>query len=276
MKVNRALSLSLVVCSSLMLARVAVGNELTYSTQEQIYADAVQGPCSDQDRLEAITALFKRAGASEADIRIVEFKKGKNVIVTLPGSAEGYIVIGAHYDKSDLGCGAIDNWTGVVILSHVYRTSRQIRPQRTVLFVGFGREEAGLEGSMAMAGSIPKAERSSYCAMVNLDSFGLAIPQILSNVSTISLEKFTRTVADKAKVPISSAPVAIAAADSLSFKKKGIPAVTLHGLSAKWQDILHTASDQPDRIQAASVYLGYVLSLNLLARLDNCDCSAFR
>jgi len=259
-----------------MLTGVAVGDELTYSTQEQIYADAVKGPCRDRDRLEAITALFKRAGATEADIRIVEFKKGENVVVTLPGSAEGHIVIGAHYDKSDLGCGAIDNWTGVVILSHIYRTSRQIQPQRTVLFVGFGREEAGLEGSMAMAESIPKEERGSYCAMVNLDSFGLAMPQILSNVSTIALEKFTRTVADKAKVPISSAPVDIASADSSWFKRKGIPAVTLHGLSAQWQEIIHTARDKPDRIQAASVYLGYVLSLNLLAQLDNCDCSAFR
>ncbi len=270
------LALILVVFSSLPGVGAAQAAEIIYSTQEQIYKDAVSGPCRDQERLEAVTALFKQAGAKEADIRIVEFKKGKNVVVTIPGSSEGHIVVGAHYDKADPGCGAIDNWTGVVILAHVYKTSRQIQPQRTVLFVGFGREEAGFEGSMAMVESIPKQERGSYCAMVNLDSFGLAIPQILSNVTTVALEKFTRTVAGKAKVQIASASVGVANADSSSFMSKGIPAITLHGLSAHWPEIIHTAKDQPDRIQAASVYLGYVLALNLLAQLDNCDCNAFR
>jgi Zn-dependent M28 family amino/carboxypeptidase len=194
----------------------------------------------------------------------------------LPGNGEGHIVVGAHYVKAKTGCGAIDNWTGVVILSHIYRTSRQIQPKHKILFIGFGREEDGLEGSMAMVKSIPKSEQTSYCAMINLDSFGLAIPQFLSNVSTPALEKFALTVAEKVRKPVASASVNLASADPLSFKNQGIPAITLHGLSSKWKEIIHTSEDNPDRIKAASVYLGYVLALNLLAQLDSCDCSSIR
>jgi|WetSurMetagenome_2_1015567.scaffolds.fasta_scaffold279587_2 Iap family predicted aminopeptidase len=101
-------------------------------------------------------------------------------------------------------------------------------------------------------------------------------PQTLLNMSTPSLEKFARQVAEKVKVQIATATVDIVSADSLSFIEKGIPAISLHGLSANWQNIIHTNRDTADQINPASVYLGYVLALNLLSKIDNCDCNTFR
>jgi Iap family predicted aminopeptidase len=270
------LSIFLTVYFLLPSVEFAQAGKLIFSTQEQVYADALIVPCRDQDRLAALTELFKRAGAIEADIRIDEFKKGKNFVVTFPGTDEGYIIVGAHYDKVEEGCGAIDNWSGVVILSHLYKTVRQTKTHHTFLFVGFGREEEGLEGSRAMAQAISKQERQDYCAMINLDSFGLAIPQILSNVTTSSLEKITRKVAKEEELPIATANIYIAGADSTPFKEKGIPAVTLHGLSAEWQKILHKSGDKPERILAQSVYLGYVLAVDLMAQLDKGGCNTLK
>ena len=267
----------LAVCCLVLPVRVAQADGPAYSTQDEIFADTQTAPCKDEDRRDAAIALFKRAGATDADVCVVESGKIKNVVVTLKGAGAGYLVVGAHYDKVSTGCGAVDNWTGVVLLAHVYKTLRQLRPNRTILFVAFGEEETGLRGSHAMVKAIAKEDRAAYCAMVNLDSFGLARPQVLENVTSPKLLDFVRTVADKAKVPIASASLAgVADADSSSFKAAGIPAVTLHGLPANWQQIIHSAADQPGQIHPASMYLGYVLTLNLVAQLDSCECGAFR
>jgi Iap family predicted aminopeptidase len=250
---------------------------IVYSTQEQVFAETQAAPCRDEDRLAAVQDLFKRCGAADADLEVREEHGIKNVVVTIKGSGQGTLVVGAHYDKVSKGCGAIDNWTGVVLLAHVYKTLRQVRPSRTILFVAFGAEEEGLRGSRAMVSDIAKPDRWSYCAMVNLDSFGLARPQVLDNVTTPKLRDFTKTVAQKCKVAIATASLeGLADADSSSFKAAGIPAITLHGVSNDWAKILHTPSDQAGKIQSASVYLGYILTLNLVAELDACDCSRFR
>jgi hypothetical protein len=273
----RVAAILVAVCCVVLPSRVAMADGPVYSTQEEIFADSQAAPCEDKARLDAAIALFKRAGASDADICVFEDGKIRNVVVTLRGSGSGFLVVGAHYDKADIGCGAIDNWSGVVLVAHVYKTLRQLRPNRTILFVAFGEEETGLRGSHAMVKAIAKPDRAAYCAMVNLDSFGLARPQVLENVTSPKLLAFVRTVADKAKVPIASATLAgVADADSSSFKAAGIPAVTLHGLPSDWDKIIHTAKDQAGLIHSASMYLGYVLTLNLVAQLDSCECGAFR
>ena len=203
----------------------------------------------------------------------------RNVVGVLPGRdpelRNEIVVVGAHYDKASKGCGAVDNWTGIVILAHLYRTMRVSAPSKTILFVAFGREEDGLVGSRAMVNAIDKKDRDSYCSMVNLDSFGFARPQVLENVSTPKLTAFAEEVAKQNNVPFASAAVD-AGADSTSFRDKGIPAVTLHGLSNTGLALIHTASDQVDRVNAGTVHIGYRFALMLIARLDQCDCKAFR
>lgn len=245
------------------------------ATREEIQKNLLEVPCDNEARIGAVKDLFLQLGASESDVSIARFKQADNVVVTVKGSGEGYIVVGAHYDKVKPGCGAIDNWTGVVILAHLWRSLRETKPLKTVVFVAFGKEESGLEGSRAMADGIPKEERRGYCSMVNLDSFGFAGPQVLENVSTPRLTSFVASVAKENRVPFASATVA-ANADSSSFKAKGIPAVTLHGLSNNWQTVLHTDKDQTNQVDVGSVYLGYRLSLLVIGRLDESACSAFR
>jgi Iap family predicted aminopeptidase len=246
------------------------------STVADISADLALLGCGDESRYDAVSRLFTKAGARPADVTDFSHRKVRNLAVTKGGASPETIVVGAHYDKTDLGCGAIDNWTGIVVLAHLYSTLREVVSAKSLVFVAFDDEEVGLLGSNAMVRSIAKPERARYCAMINLDSFGLATPQVLDNVSNKRLRKLAAELALAMEVPFDHARVEVASADSASFLRRGIPALTLHGLSADWFSILHTDRDQPSMVSPTSVYLGYRLALALLTRIDAMSCDAFR
>jgi Zn-dependent M28 family amino/carboxypeptidase len=250
--------------------------DVSYSTEEDLSADVALSPCKNDDRVGAMRELFTRCGATSENSKLVEAGKYKNFVVTVPGSGSGTVVIGAHYDKVKDGCGAVDNWSGVTLVAHLYKTFHQMQPKRTFIFVAFGGEEEGLKGSRAMADEIPKPERSSYCAMLNFDSFGLGRPQIIDEISSPKLTTFVAKIAEESKIPFYATRLGIGDSDSTSFKRTGIPSVTLHGLSSEWNKILHTDKDKTSAILPASLYAGYVLALNVMKKLDVYDCAALR
>ncbi len=92
---------------------------------------------------------------------------GRNVAAVLPGSdpvlRDEWIVVAAHYDHlgqfgGRMYPGADDNASGVAMLLEVARQlgARGQRPRRTILFVAFDQEEAGLLGSMHFAAHPPR------------------------------------------------------------------------------------------------------------------------
>ena len=278
------LSLLLVSClNSFAAAPLADSTEISYSTEEQLMADAAVSPCKNEDRLEAVRELFSRCGASADSVKIAAAGRYKNVVVTVPGIGSGTVIIGAHFDiigahfdKVKDGCGAVDNWSGVTLVAHLYKTFRQVQSRRTLIFVAFGGEEEDLNGSRALANAIPKDERNSYCAMLNFDSFGLGRPQIIEEISSPKLTRLVAKIAEESKIPFYAGTLRIGDSDSTSFKRVGIPAVTLHGLSSEWNKILHTNKDTVTVIKSASLYAGYVLAVDVMKQLDSMDCAQLR
>jgi Iap family predicted aminopeptidase len=257
-------------------AESSAAPQVRISSVADISADLALLGCGAEPRYDSVSRLFTKAGAQAGDVTDFSHRQVRNLVVRKAGTTPETIVVGAHYDKTELGCGAIDNWTGIVALAHLYSTLREVAVAKSLLFVAFDDEEMGLLGSHAMARSIPKEERAQYCAMINLDSFGLATPQVLDNVSSKRLRNLAGELALAMDVPFNHARVEVASADSASFLRRGIPAITLHGLSADWYSILHTDQDQPSMVNATSVYLGYRLALAILARVDSMPCDAFR
>lgn len=252
-------------------------DEITVSTPEQIKAEFDSVPCTkNRDRLSAARALFEKMGARASDISIDKYKNVENLVVRKQGTSQDKIIIGAHYDKVSDGCGAIDNWSGIVTMAHIYRSLKDYPLRKTVLFVAFGEEESGLAGSRAMADAITKDEAAQYCEMINIDSLGLAAPQAADNMSSSKLATFTAQLAKELKLPFGHAIIANADADSTSFIRKKIPSLTIHGLSNNWTSILHSRNDQSSRVNANSVYLGYRLVLALVVRLDGSSCGEYR
>lgn len=248
----------------------------TVSTPEDIAKDFSAVPCDDKDRLAAVRALYERAGAQASSITMDRHANVENLVVTKQGASPETIVIGAHYDKTAEGCGAIDNWTGQVALTHLYRTLRDVPLKKTLVFVAFGREEKGLVGSRAMTRNIGADRVADYCAMINIDSLGLGPPQVADNMSSRKLAAFTGDVAKEMEIPFAHASIGRANSDSSAFVAKKIPAVTIHGLNKDWSTILHSKQDQAGKVNATSVYLGYRLALAMIVRLDASACDAYR
>jgi Zn-dependent M28 family amino/carboxypeptidase len=234
-------------------------------------------PCKNEDRLEAVKKLFQTFGTDDSDITVEKSKDLQNLVVTKKGKSGETIIIGAHYDKVKDGCGAIDNWTGIVIIANLYRTLKNVSTDKTLLFVAFDREESGLVGSEAMAKSIAKDKRANFCAMVNLDSFGFGYPQILDNTSSPKLSDLAKELMKELKLPFQHASLAGSAdADSTSFIKKDIPAITFHGLSNDWRKFLHSSNDKLENVNTSSVFVGYQFALRYLVKVDSSGCGAFR
>ncbi|MCB1025480.1 MAG: M20/M25/M40 family metallo-hydrolase [Acidobacteria bacterium] len=247
-----------------------------FSNVEEIGLDVAGVPCENEERLEGVKNLFIAKGAPETDIAIEDFKHVKNLVVEKKGKSKELIIIGAHYDEAGGGCGAIDNWTGIVIIANLFKTIKDFDTEKTIKFVAFGKEEKGLIGSKAMADAILKEERLNYCAMVNLDSFGMAYPQVMRNISDSKLTKLAEETAKKMEMPFAVASIEGASSDSASFMGKKIPSIGIHGLNDKWENYLHSSRDKVENVNSSSVYYGYLFTLNIIAAIDAKKCDAFR
>ena len=249
------------------------------STVESLTETVKLAPCKSEERFETVKKLFVQMGAKEEAVTVEKFNKDKisNIMVKVKGKSDETIVVGAHYDKiGDGGCGAIDNWTGISIIAHIYKSVKQIDTEKSYIFVAFDQEEEGLFGSEAMAKSIPKENREKYCAMVNFDSFGFSMPFILGNASSSKVTKLAKDFAKENNFKMSDVVIDGADADSSSFKSHNIPAITFSGLDNKWQNYLHSKNDQLDKINMTSVYIGYRFGLMFIAKLDSIGCKEIR
>lgn len=248
------------------------------STENAVGESVKLVPCKKEERLEAVKKMFVQMGAVETDIAVEKFDKDKisNVVVKKKGKTDEIVVIGAHYDRTDDGCGAIDNWTGISIIAHIFKSIRQIETEKSYIFVAFDQEEKGLLGSDEMAKAIPKEDRRRYCAMINFDSFGFAVPMSLQNASSSKMFSVAKKLAKENKFDLPNVLIEGADSDSTSFKKRDIPAITLSGLNTNWKNYLHSKNDQLKEINMASVYLGYRFGLMFTAKIDSTVCSELR
>jgi Iap family predicted aminopeptidase len=270
--------LILICCSSAFAQEAGEAPKLRISTIEEIRSEFDSVPCKNGERLKAVKALFEKMGVKPEEIAVEKVRGAENVVIRKAAAADSpeKIVIGAHYDKTPDGCGAIDNWTGVVAVAHVYRSVKDLPLKKNIVFTAFGKEEEGLVGSSAMAGAIKKEQVAEYCAMINIDSLGLGVAQVADNMSTKKLVDFAESLAKEMKAPFAHGPVAGGDSDSTPFNRKGIPALTIHSLTNEWPKILHSSNDNPSKVIHDSVYLGYRLALALLVRIDQADCQSFR
>jgi Iap family predicted aminopeptidase len=127
-----------------------------------------------------------------------------------------------------------------------------------------------------MAEAIEKEQVPQYCAMINIDSFGLATPFVLVNISSAKLVELAADLAKQMQIPFAKVRIEGPNSDSSSFNARKIPAVTLSGLSNEWMSVIHTGNDQVKKVKPVSVYLGYRLALAMWSRIEEAPCEAFR
>ncbi|MGH7459980.1 MAG: M20/M25/M40 family metallo-hydrolase, partial [Longimicrobiales bacterium] len=195
---------------------------------------------------------------------------GRNVIALLPGSdarlnAE-WIVIGAHYDhlgrgafssaapdqKNAIHNGADDNASGVSVMLEVARRLSATRPARSVAFIAFTGEEAGLLGSAQFVAE-PTIPLARTRAMLNMDMVGrLSTGALIVNGTgtATELDGLVRRAAAAERIDYTAQPGGYGPSDHTSFYMKDIPVLffftNVHG-------DYHKPSDDWEKIDAGGL-----------------------
>lgn len=242
-------------------------------------------PAVVQQRLEAVSGklperratlekLFADAGCTGEKLTTqpVRGSKEPNLICTLKGEdpAAGTIVVGGHFDLITTGIGAVDDWSGAVLLPSLYQSLKS-RPRRhNYTFVAFAAEETGLNGSHEYVSKLSREQRSAIHAMINLECLGLTPPKIwASRADPHLLEAYAR-VANSLHIQAAAVNVErVGDDDSHPFRDAHIPTLTIHSITQDTYPILHTSRDQVSVIHPDDYYAAYRVAATLLAFLDS-------
>lgn len=126
---------------------------------------------------------WKQLAGARADITVEQVAHTgfpqKSVILTIRGSdpAAGTVVLGGHLDstvgrttENTRSPGADDDASGIASLTEALRVllANNYRPKRTIKFVGYAAEEAGLLGSKAIAKQF-RTQNANVVGVLQLD-----------------------------------------------------------------------------------------------------------
>ncbi len=197
--------------------------------------------------------------------------KLKNVIGIIPGTdpelKDSPVVISAHYDHLGLGWpdvrknnkgkihfGADDNASGIAVMLELAKTTaNSLKPARTIIFVAFTGEEAGLIGSRYFVNNYKKFPVNQIIANLNLDSVGRLFGKKLMviNSNTAREWKFIFMGTEYTTgVPTELITQNLDASDQVAFIEKGIPAVQFF---VGPNDDYHRPTDTMEKIDPAGL-----------------------
>ncbi len=211
----------------------------------------------------------------------------RNVVGVIPGKnpeiEQQSVVIGAHYDHLGLGWpeareedkgkihyGADDNASGVAVLLELARVlGRELKPERSVIFVAFTGEEAGKRGSRYYLAKEKKYPAEKCMGMINLDTVGRLRDGkllVLGGSSAREWSHIFRGAGFVTGVEVEMVSEDLDSSDHSSFLQAGIPAVQL--FSGPHLDY-HRPTDTADKIDAAGLVKVADLSREVIEYLAN-------
>src|SRR3984893_18253014 len=135
---------------------------------------------NNKQREATLKKMFAEAGCDDQHLSEQPVKGSKlpNIVCLLRGSSDKVIIVGAHFDHVSQGDGVVDNWSGASLLPSLYEAVKIEPRKHTYIFVGFTAEEQGEVGSHFYAQQMTKEQVAATDAMVNMDTLGLAAPEI--------------------------------------------------------------------------------------------------
>lgn len=173
----------------------------------------------------------------------------RNLIGVLPGSDPKFageaVVVSAHYDHlgrsgpgvrmTEIGKihpGADDNASGVAVLLELARRLVAAgAPPRTILFIAFAGEEAGLQGSRYFVDHPAPVPLAGIRSVVNLDTVGRLGRGDLMALATGTASEWIhvfRGITFSTGIPVKAVAGAAQSSDQQSFIERGIPGIQLH------------------------------------------------
>lgn len=167
----------------------------------------------------------------------------QNVAAVLPGSgelADEWIVIGGHYDhlgngyvgsrsnSNEIHYGADDNASGtgaVLVLADRLSRFETDEDRRSIIFIGFDAEEAGLHGSKWFLDNCPIDPESINC-MINMDMMGRLRDNTVSISGTGTAVEFDEVLpryVEPSGLVARASPGGLGPSDHSNFYQRDIP-----------------------------------------------------
>jgi hypothetical protein len=252
------------ICKSLafaagLFAFSATAQSIRYTAVDEakLWERLGRVPLKNADRMARAKEMFEELGCANV-LLPVKGSKLPNVECRLPGESADEIVIGAHFDKVPPGEGAVDNWTGVSMLAHLYESYRRQPLKHTLVFVAFTDEEVGLVGSRAYVKSRQKTDLDRVKAYVNLDSLALGPLEVWQSRASPQLIQMASNTAKAINMQLYSMNVdGVGDGDSHPFLDKKIPVVDFHSLTGENWKILHSPNDTLAAVSRGDYVLAY-------------------
>jgi aminopeptidase YwaD len=169
-----------------------------------------------------------------------------NVIAEVVGREAGLvIVVGGHFDTAPGTPGAIDNASGVAATLELARIWALRGARRTIRFVAWGAEKAGMCGSRHYVSALSERELSEHGLCISMDGFGArgGEPVCYPTGDDVLIAAASRACgADDVRVSLRSG---FYGSDSEMFVQAGVPALSF-GQEGPGVSLLHTAADTID------------------------------
>ncbi len=224
---------------------------------------------NDADQLGRLLALKSDLplSLSMSSKRIGKVMSG-NVIGDIVGSEypDEIVLLGAHLDSWDEGTGAIDDGTGVAIITAAAKlVSMHAQPKRTIRVVFFGAEEPGLIGARAYVKK--HKDELDKIIMVSESDFGSGriwrMDTGIAKADEAKADAILRVLAPLGVLP--GARMASGGSDVSALSAAGTPAITMGQNGWEYFDLHHTPNDTLDKIdpddlaQNIAVYAAFAL-----------------
>jgi putative aminopeptidase FrvX len=249
-----------------ILAAPSFAQKISYEpvSADVLHARLAAVPRKNADRFAEMKKQFEDAGCKGAALteQAVRDAKLPNLVCTLKGESDDKIIVGAHFDQSGGGEGAVSNWTGASLLPSLYQSIKGESRHLTFVFVGFTDQEKGLVGSKAMVKDMSKDDLSHIKAMINIDSIGMTPTKVFTNSADKTLLKELSSVAHSMTLELkSSNPPGGSQADSEPFASKKVPSLDVNSFAPENGKIMHSSGD----ILKAVVFQNYADTYKLMA-----------
>lgn len=242
-----------------------------------ILLEVLTPPRNNAHRRMKLLNLLKAGGCSADEISMIPVRTVRdgqeNVLLKLAGTvASGKsIIIACHTDFIGNGAGAVDNWSGAVMLAALHRYFRKEPLKHRLVFVAFASEEHGSHGSRQFVNRMSRKERSDIRAVVNLECLGVDAPRTWVNHSSDQLEDLFFQAAKELKTKVFRQVLFDYSSDAASFEKVGIPSVTIHSIAPASLKILNSPDDNPEVINMLRYSECYRLLVRYIKMIDQAD-----
>ncbi len=277
-------TLAIFIVSLPVLPQTVAVDKVERGKLEQLMRQCPEGNALRCARLQE---YFRELGCRD-DLLTTQPVKGSpepNIIATLPGSSESRIIVGAHFDYSTEGdlilgmmgdglhsksAGAIDNWSGAVLLPVLYQTLGTRPRTHTFVFIGFAAEETGLKGSKSYAKSMTPEDRARTRAEIDLDCLGIGITSVWVKRSDPGLWESIKRAAAVTRLPLRGINMSSSQFGSNSdpFRKLKIPTIAIHSVDQDNVLEIHSFMDSVLSVRWKEYYDSYLLIAAFLGYLD--------